>query len=82
MKRMIGMMLGSVVLSLAPAASAQDPTVGAYGGAAGDVAGALDEAPVVRTLPFTGLDVALVVGAGLVLVALGVGLRQTARNRA
>jgi hypothetical protein len=81
-KRLIGMMLVLVVLALAPAALAQDPTVSAYGGAAGDVRGALDETPTVRTLPFTGLDVALVVAAGLVLVALGVGLRQTARNRA
>jgi hypothetical protein len=80
-KRLIGMVLVIAVLLVAPAAAAQDPTVDAYGGAAGDVAGALEEAPLVQALPFTGLDVALVVAAGLVLVALGVGLRQTARNR-
>lgn len=71
-----------VGLLLASSALAQDPTVRAYGGMGGEVGGTLDQTPTAQTLPFTGLDVALVFGAGLILLALGIVLRKTARNRA
>jgi hypothetical protein len=41
----------------------------------GDVAGA-------GSLPFTGLDLAFVIGAGLVLVLTGLALRRFSRARA
>ena len=71
-----------VGLLLASSALAQDPTVRAYGGLGGEVGGTLDQTSTAQTLPFTGLDVALVFGAGLILLALGIVLRKTARNRA
>lgn len=84
MKKIVVMVLGGLMLlSLQGLAFAQAPTGQAYGGvgpevdeqvgvAAGDV--------VVRdVLPFTGLDLALAVGAGLVLLSVGVVMRRTAR---
>jgi hypothetical protein len=52
-------------------AGEQSPTQGQAG--VGAVAGA-------RTLPFTGLDIGLMVAGGLVLLALGAGMRRLARD--
>jgi hypothetical protein len=87
-KRLIGLMLVVVMVMLAPAAAAQssDPTVDAYGGVAGDIQDTLNPPPAVEetqtvgTLPFTGLDLALAGGAGVLLLALGFGLRRASRN--
>lgn len=38
--------------------------------------------PTTGTLPFTGLDLGLVAGAGIVLLGVGVSLRRLARTKA
>lgn len=84
--RLIGSFSVWLGLVLTPSALAQDPTVPVHGGMGGDVNTTLDQAvrsqaEPAQTLPFTGLDLTLVVGAGLVLLALGVMLRKTAGKR-
>jgi hypothetical protein len=88
-KRLMGLVLVVVVMALAPVAAAQseDPAVSAYGGVAGEIQGTLDEpataeTQTVGTLPFTGLDLALAGGAGVLLLGLGFGLRRASRNTA
>ena len=88
-KRLMGLVLVVVVMALAPVAAAQseDPAVNAYGGVAGEIQGTLDEpateeTQTVGTLPFTGLDLALAGGAGILLLGLGFGLRRASRNTA
>jgi len=76
-----GVVLG--FLTLASIALAQDPTGPTYGGrgpsiddqvgSAGDLAAG--------TLPFTGLDLALALATGLVLLTLGLLTRRLARSR-
>lgn len=89
MRRLIGLMMVVLVVTLAPVAAAQsgDPTGSAYGGVAGEIQGTLDEpateeTQTVGTLPFTGLDLALAGGAGVLLLGLGFGLRRASRNTA
>jgi hypothetical protein len=88
-KRLIGLVMVVVVMALAPVAAAQgeDPAVTAYGGVAGEIQDTLDEpateeTQTVGTLPFTGLDLALAGGAGILLLGLGFGLRRASRNTA
>lgn len=88
-RRLIGLIVVVLVVMLAPAAAAQseDPAVTAYGGVAGEIQGTLDEpateeTQTVGTLPFTGLDLALAGGAGVLLLGLGFGLRRASRNTA
>jgi hypothetical protein len=76
----------TVFLATASVALAQEPTGPAYGGVGpsideevGDVAG---EVVTTGTLPFTGFDVALALGVGLLLVAIGVLTRRLGRARA
>jgi hypothetical protein len=61
---------------LAPTALAQSVPGSGYGGVAGeiqgDVAGAGAGAGQLDVLPFTGLDLALVAGGGLMLLLVGV----------
>lgn len=86
-----GMALGltTVVLALAfaPAAGATSSSVDAYGGDGGVVAGiagggspgdpgASGDQVVSSSLPFTGLDVSLLVGGGVLLLVLGVGMAK------
>ncbi len=63
-------------LVAASVALAQSPVVvsgyGGQGGAAAEVEGG-------GALPFTGLDLALLVGGGIVLVAVGVAIRRVSR---
>jgi hypothetical protein len=54
---------------------AQSPAAGGGGGDDGGVAG--DES---SSLPFTGLDLALIAGSGLLLVGAGVGMRVLTRG--
>jgi hypothetical protein len=82
------------VLALGGTAVAQDPTDDAYGGVLGNEVSSNDSggggtAPVTDTagaddgsLPFTGLEVAFVVLAGLGLVTLGFALRRGVRRPA
>jgi hypothetical protein len=89
------MILGAAVLvialALAPAATAQSSSVGTYGGNGGQVAGvagggesgnnAVNTSNTAGSLPFTGMDVGLVVGGGVLLLLAGIGMaRLTARS--
>lgn len=79
--RLIGVFVG-VGLLVVPVALAQDPTVQVYGGRGGDINSSLQGSVASeQTLPFTGLDITLLAAAGLVLLALGIALRKTARRR-
>lgn len=82
----MGMTLVTVVVALslavAPAATAQSSAVDGYGGAGNQVAGiAAGNDPgsgsggnvsSSSSLPFTGLDVSLLVGGGLLLLGIGI----------
>ena len=89
--------LAAFMLLLAPASAlAADSSLEGYAGPGAQeqsqVAG-VDQGPAEATqatqaardttgdLPFTGLDLALIGGAGMVLLGLGIGLRQLARTR-
>ena len=81
--------LGAIVLSClltAATALAQDPTGSTYSGVGNDIAQqtgvAGDTATVQGLLPFTGLDLAMAVAAGLLLVALGLMIRRRSRPTA
>ena len=68
-------------LALAPSAAAQSSSVQTYGGKGGDVqaqVGAGERAQVSAGggLPFTGLDLALMAGGGLVLLLVGASLAK------
>jgi hypothetical protein len=75
--------LAVVAVTLAAAPSAQaagDPTAAddQYGAVLGEQSGGQAGG---GTLPFTGLDLAALVGAGAGLVATGAGVRRLARER-
>jgi hypothetical protein len=91
MKTRLTSLLAVVVLVLVMAvpAFAQNATSDGYSATAGQVQAQVDDessAPVATTtsgggggggsLPFTGLDVALLAGAGLLLVGAGLGMRR------
>jgi hypothetical protein len=65
-------------LVLASVAFAQDPTQSGYGGTGGNIQGDVDGS---GSLPFTGLDLLLLVGAGILLLAAGMTLRRVGRVR-
>jgi hypothetical protein len=62
-----------------PVALAQQPTSGL--GEAGGVQGAVGGGAADGTLPFTGLDVLFLFAGGLILLAVGMGLRLVSRAR-
>jgi hypothetical protein len=75
------------MLALAPAAYGQGTAGSGYGGDGGENVGNVEsgtqggEAKEAGGLPFTGLDVSLILGGGLILVATGAGLgRVVARH--
>ena len=79
MKRLAGFVaLATGFLVWAPLALAQQPNSGAGegGGVQGAVGGGGD-----GTLPFTGLDLLFLFAGGLVLLAVGLGLRRVSRAR-
>ena len=67
-------------LAVAPAsvALAQEPTQSGYGGTGGNIQGDVEGG---GSLPFTGLDLLLLVGAGALLLAAGFTLRRVGRAR-
>jgi hypothetical protein len=71
---------GSVLayLVLASVALAQQPSESGYGGAGGNIQGDVEGG---GSLPFTGLDLLLLVGAGVLLLAAGFTLRRVGRAR-
>lgn len=81
----VAVVAGLGLLAFQALAFAQAPTGPAYGGVGPEVdeqvGGAAAEVGVRDVLPFTGLDLALATGAGLVLLALGLMMRRTARSR-
>lgn len=73
--------IGSGVLAYLVTASvalAQDPTQSGYGGTGGNIQGDVEGAGS-GSLPFTGLDLLLLAGAGVLLVAAGLTLRRVGR---
>jgi len=62
------------------AAAGNGPSNAVYGGSGGNVQGALTGTSPSGQLPFTGFDVALLVGAALLLIAVGFGVRRLARS--
>lgn len=79
------------LLVLAPTALAAGGSAGSgYGGVGGNVQndvqqGALDASGTESSggsLPFTGLDLTLLVAGGMTLLVVGAGLRQAAKHKA
>jgi hypothetical protein len=77
-----------VMLVVAAPAVAQTASQNGYSGTGGQVQAQVDDpssTPVASTdsgggsLPFTGLDLALLAGAGVVLVGAGIGMRRLTR---
>jgi hypothetical protein len=80
MKKLI--LAGSVVGGLAfpaLAAAGGSSTLSGYGGPAGTVAGTVQKS---GTLPFTGLNLTVVLVVGLVLVGVGYFMRRRGRTSA
>ena len=74
--------VGTAVLAYLVTASvalAQDPTQSGYGGTGGNIQGDVEGGTGSGSLPFTGLDLLLLVGAGVLLVAAGLTLRRVGR---
>lgn len=72
---------GLAVLTWVPVALAQSPAVSGYGGVGGEVQGDVGGSGGSGALPFTGLDLGLLVVGGLVLVVAGLTLRKLAHNK-
>jgi uncharacterized membrane protein len=81
MKLRIAILTLCAFLVSAPAALATNVTSGGhvYGGSVGGVEAQVQSSS--SSLPFTGIDLMLLVGGGLLLVLLGVGLRRFAHPR-
>lgn len=61
-----------VFLAVPTAAMAQSSSVGGYGGSGGGSASSVEPS----TLPFTGLDVGLLAGGGLLLLLIGLAMTR------
>lgn len=73
------------VLVLAGSALAQAPVNRGYGGQGGNVQGEVagsEAGAAAGTLPFTGMDLALMALAAALLIATGLTMRRFGRNRA
>jgi hypothetical protein len=84
-KRLVIMLVGLLAAAVvyAPLALAQQSSVDGYGGGAGGVQSEVEGGGGAGgSLPFTGMDLGLLIGGGLVLLAVGFGLRRLARGNA
>jgi hypothetical protein len=73
----------AIVAVYAPVALAQQSSVDGYGGGAGGIQSEVEGGGGAGgSLPFTGLDLGLLIGGGVVLLAVGIGLRRFARGNA
>jgi len=86
----LGTLAVAAVMALGPgSALAQDSSIGTYAGGGGGAGNQVDQGanqasadPTSGALPFTGLDLGLVVGSGLLLIATGMGIsRLVIRDR-
>lgn len=69
-------------LATASVALAQDPTQSGYGGTGGNIQGGVEGGGTGGgSLPFTGLDLLPLAGAGVLLLAAGLTLRRVGRVR-
>jgi hypothetical protein len=76
-KRLAALASGVIAyLVMASVALAQQPTQSGYGGTGGNIQGDVEGG---GSLPFTGLDLLLLVGAGVLLLAAGFALRRVGR---
>jgi hypothetical protein len=71
-----------LTLAFAGTALAADPTVRAYGGQGGAIQRELQTPARGARLPFTGLDLGLLVGGGMVLVLVGGSLWRLSSEKA
>jgi hypothetical protein len=71
----------AIGLTWVSVAVAQDPDQTGYGGAAGNVQGQVEGGASGGALPFTGLDLLLLVAAGALLLGAGLALRRLGRVR-
>ena len=69
------------LLALSPVAFAADSSVDGYANQGGEVQSTVTDNGSSSTLPFTGLDVGFVLGAGALLLAGGFGLRRVTASR-
>jgi hypothetical protein len=85
--------VASLALATAPITFGQSSSVETYGGQGGNIASSVKGGAPGAThaaapsssagaggLPFTGLDVALLVGGGMILLLLGLGMARMARR--
>jgi hypothetical protein len=75
MKKLL-VMTGVAALTSAPAAWAGGSPVSGYGGAGGTIQGTVQKS---GALPFTGLNLTVVVAIGILLVGIGVLMRRRSR---
>lgn len=75
-----GSLMLLAALAWAATALAGNSSVSGYGGQAGGVEEQVEAGG--GALPFTGLDLGLLIGGGVLLLAVGAGLRRLARDKA
>jgi hypothetical protein len=81
MNKLIFGIVGAAIM--APAAlSAGGSSLGTYGGRGATVQGQIESQTTTGALPFTGMDVSLLIAVGLLVVGVGFMIRRLGRDRA
>jgi hypothetical protein len=79
--RLLLAIVGAAIV--APAALAgSGSSLGTYGGRAGNAQSQVESSTTTGTLPFTGIDIALLVAVGLLVIGVGYTIRRLGRDRA